>query len=45
MLDAIMERDYTIVTGVMLVIATFILVTNILVDLTYGLLDPRVQLK
>jgi peptide/nickel transport system permease protein len=44
-LDAITARDYTVVAGVMLFIATFILVTNILVDITYGLLDPRVQYK
>jgi len=44
-LDAITTRDYTIVAGVMLFISSFILVTNILVDITYGLLDPRVQIK
>lgn len=44
-LDAITARDYTIVAGVMLFVSSFILVTNILVDITYGLLDPRVQYK
>jgi len=43
MLDAIMERDYTLVTGVMLIIASFVMLTNILVDITYGFMDPRVQ--
>lgn len=45
MLDAIVQRDYTIVSGLMLVIASFVLLCNIAVDLTYGFLDPRVQYK
>lgn len=44
-LDAIIQRDYTIVYGVMLVVATSIMLANILVDLTYGFLDPRVKYK
>lgn len=43
MLDAIMERDYTVVSGIMLVVATFVLISNIFIDLAYGLLDPRVK--
>jgi len=45
MLSAILERDYTIVTGTMLIVAVVVLLTNLAVDLTYGYLDPRVQLK
>jgi peptide/nickel transport system permease protein len=43
MLDAITQRDYPVVTGVMLILGSTILVNNILVDLTYGFLDPKVR--
>lgn len=43
MLESINQRDYPIITGVMLVMGLFILVTNLLVDLSYGLLDPKVR--
>jgi peptide/nickel transport system permease protein len=43
LLSAATNRDYTMLSGVNLVLAGFILLTNILVDLTYCYLDPRVQ--
>jgi peptide/nickel transport system permease protein len=42
-LESISLRDYTIVSGVTLVIAIAVLLSNLLVDLSYGFLDPRVQ--
>ncbi|MCX8088433.1 MAG: ABC transporter permease, partial [Meiothermus ruber] len=36
-------RDSPLVQGVVLVIAAFIVLMNLLVDLLYGLLDPRVS--
>ena len=45
MIDAINQRDYPIVTGVMLFTATWVLLINLLVDLTYSFLDPRVQYR
>ncbi|MBL7119561.1 MAG: ABC transporter permease [Dehalococcoidia bacterium] len=44
-LNATFARDYPIVTGVMFVMALFILVVNLIVDLTYAYLDPRVQYR
>ena len=44
-LDSIFSRDYPIITGVMLVIGVFILIVNLLVDLSYGLLDPKIRVK
>jgi len=44
-LNATFARDYPIVTGVMLVLALFILAVNLMVDLTYAYLDPRVQYR
>jgi ABC-type dipeptide/oligopeptide/nickel transport system permease component len=43
LLEGISERNYPLVQGVVLVIATIYVVVNILVDLAYGLADPRVR--
>ena len=45
LLDALSARDYPVVSGVNLVMATFILVVNLFVDLTYGWLDPRIRYR
>ena len=36
-------RDYTLVMGTVVVIAVFVLVFNLIVDILYALLDPRVR--
>jgi ABC-type dipeptide/oligopeptide/nickel transport system permease component len=43
LLDAILERNYPVVQGTVLVIAVIYVVVNILVDLAYGLADPRIR--
>ena len=43
MLDALTNRDYPVVSGVNLFFATAVMVINLLTDLTYGYLDPRVR--
>ena len=43
LLDAIAERNYPVVQGCVLVIAVIYVVVNILVDLAYGLADPRIR--
>ena len=45
LIGAIGNRDYPIVSGVMLVMAGVIMLTNLVVDLTYGFLDPRIRYK
>ncbi|MBA7622890.1 Dipeptide transport system permease protein DppB [subsurface metagenome] len=45
LLDATLNRDYTIVSGVMLILGGFIALINLMVDLTYAYLDPRVHYK
>jgi peptide/nickel transport system permease protein len=42
--DAIQARDYTIVQGFTLIIATAYVIINLFVDLLYAFLDPRVRL-
>ena len=39
-----LQRDYTVVMGMVIVYATLILVLNLLADLLYAALDPRVRL-
>lgn len=43
LLDAIAERNYPVVQGTVLVIAVIYVVVNTLVDLAYGLADPRIR--
>jgi peptide/nickel transport system permease protein len=43
-LDAISQRDYALVQGTVLFIAFNFLVVNLLVDLAYAALDPRIRL-
>jgi oligopeptide transport system permease protein len=37
------NRDYTLVMGTVVLIAIFVIVFNLVVDILYGLLDPRVR--
>ena len=43
LVDAIAERNYPVVQGTVFVIAVMYVVTNALVDLAYGLADPRIR--
>jgi peptide/nickel transport system permease protein len=40
---AILQRDYPVVQGVVLVLASFFVLTNLVVDVAYGFLDPRLR--
>jgi peptide/nickel transport system permease protein len=43
MLDAVVLRDYTLIQGAVLFFATVTVVMNLLVDLSYAWLDPRIR--
>ena len=43
--EAISQRDYPALQGFILVIAAVYVVVNLLVDVSYGLLDPRVRVR
>ncbi|MBI2836494.1 MAG: ABC transporter permease [Chloroflexi bacterium] len=43
LIEALNRRDYPIISGVNILVATFVLSMNLIVDLTYGWLDPRVK--
>ena len=44
-ITAVTNRDYPLIMGVTLVYAVLIVVANILVDMIYGWLDPRVSVE
>jgi peptide/nickel transport system permease protein len=43
LLEGVTYRDYPVVQAVMLVFATLIIFSNLVVDLLYGWLDPRIR--
>tara|TARA_B100001123_G_C15066547_1_gene929865 strand:- start:10 stop:966 length:957 start_codon:yes stop_codon:yes gene_type:complete len=43
LIEAIFHRDFTMIQAVMVVIGTGVLLINLLVDLLYGWLDPRIR--
>jgi ABC-type dipeptide/oligopeptide/nickel transport system permease component len=42
LVGAILQRDYTALQSIMVIYAAFVVVVNLITDLTYGLLDPRI---
>ena len=42
--NAVTDSDLPIIVGVTLVAATFIIIANLIVDLLYAFIDPRVRL-
>ncbi|HPU20476.1 MAG TPA: ABC transporter permease [Alicycliphilus sp.] len=43
LLDAVNQRDYPVVTGVFFVVGLTVMLINLVVDLSYGLIDPKVR--
>ena len=43
--SSILNKDYAVLQGTILVIAIVYVVINLVVDLTYGVLDPRVRVR
>lgn len=41
--NAITHRDYPVIQGIVLVVTTIVIVVNCLVDITYGIIDPRLS--
>ncbi len=44
-LDAVRQRDYPMVQGTVLFMASFFILINLLVDILYGFLDPRIRIS
>jgi peptide/nickel transport system permease protein len=43
--QSILNRDYPVIQGIVLVVVVIYLIINLLVDISYRLLDPRVELQ
>ncbi len=43
--NAALNRDYPIVSGVMFIIGFVVLMNNLVIDLTYAYLDPRIRIQ
>ncbi|NIV51004.1 MAG: ABC transporter permease subunit, partial [Gammaproteobacteria bacterium] len=43
--DAVLVRDYPMVMGIMLLIAVVVLLANLLTDLVYAAVDPRIRFE
>lgn len=43
LLDSVQRRDYPAIQGIVLLSGTLVIVTNLLVDFTYPILDPRMR--
>ena len=41
--EGALNRDYTLVMGTVVLVAVFVLAFNLLVDVVYALIDPRVR--
>ena len=43
LVEAILTRDYPVIQGVVLVFSAMFLLVNLLVDISYAYLDPRIR--
>ena len=43
-IDSVVDADLPVITAVTLIVATFIIVANLVVDILYAVIDPRVRL-
>jgi dipeptide transport system permease protein len=43
MVDSVFRRDYPVIQGGLLLIAAIIMLVNLIVDLLYGLINPRIR--
>jgi len=45
LVDAVTQRDYPVVQGVVLILAVLVLLSNLAADVIYAYLDPRIRLE
>ena len=43
MVQSVFERDYPVIMGNLVIVATLTLVANLIADIAYGLVDPRIR--
>jgi peptide/nickel transport system permease protein len=44
MVQGVFARDYPLIMGNLVIVATLTLFANLFADITYGLVDPRIRL-
>ena len=44
-LDAVLQRDYPVVQGTVMIIAALFILINLIVDILYSVLDPRIRIS
>lgn len=42
--NAVLKRDYPLIQGLVLVISLIYIVINLIIDLLYGVVDPRIRI-
>ncbi len=45
LIEAIRQRDYAVIQGGVLVFAVFVVIINLLMDIMYVFIDPRVKVN
>ena len=43
--DAIFQKDFPVIQAMLIVVSVNVLLANLLVDILYGYLDPRVRVR
>ena len=43
--DAIVRKDYPVIEGVVIITAMIVIVANLIVDILYAYIDPRIRYK
>ena len=43
--SSVINQDYTVIMGTTIFLASLIIVMNVLVDIAYTVIDPRIKLK
>jgi len=43
LIDSIFARDFTMIQAIVMVVAFMVLLLNLLIDMMYGWLDPRIR--
>jgi peptide/nickel transport system permease protein len=45
MVSAVQQRDYPTISAIMIILTSVVLILNLLIDLVYSFLDPRIHYK
>ena len=43
LVSAVLNKDFAVVQGGILIVGTAVALTNLLIDISYGYLDPRIS--